>query len=113
MYMISLKLKIAVTKRLVSIIIMDIIDIIYLKRICSYPHIFVYFVKNTQGYDLGSLLRYAFIGGGVLSPMLYGWYRVLDKRMPGTAIGTSIKKAVIDVVVCGIPYYSVFYCGKF
>ena len=44
--------------------------------------------------------------------MLYGWYKILDKRMPGTSIATSIKKSVIDVVGCGIPYYSAFYCGK-
>jgi len=67
--------------------------------------------NGEKGYDFGSLLRYAFIGSGILSPMLYGWYKILDKRMPGTSIATSIKKSVIDVVGCGIPYYSAFYCG--
>ena len=66
----------------------------------------------SQGYDFDSLLRYAFVGGGVLSPMLYGWYRILDKRLPGTTTKISIQKAVIDVVFCGIPYYTAFYCGK-
>ena len=47
-----------------------------------------------------------------MSPMLYGWYRVLDKWMPGTSTMISIKKSVIDVLGCGIPYYSAFYCGK-
>ena len=45
--------------------------------------------------------------------MLYGWYRLLDRRMPDTGTVTSIKKAAIDVIIAGIPYYSAFYCGMY
>ena len=63
-------------------------------------------------YDFKGLFRYALLGSCVLGPSLYGWYKVLDKAMPGRSTKAVVTKTLSDTLLLGVPYYTSFYACK-
>ena len=54
--------------------------------------------------------RYVAFGSLFSAPVLFAWYRALDRLLPG-APGAALvaKKVLLDATVLAIPYYSAFY----
>jgi hypothetical protein len=46
-----------------------------------------------KDYRLQTVGHYVVIGGCVFSPVLYSWYKWLDKAFPGTTSRVVMKKA--------------------
>ena len=65
--------------------------------------------EERQKYNGASVLQYSVVGGCVFSPTLHYWYRWLDRVVPGAGGGAVVRKVVLDIVVFGAPYYTVFY----
>ena len=70
------------------------------------------FLLALQKYNLKSLTRYGFLGGLVLGPSLYGWYKVLDHFMPGKSFRIIAIKTSLDTFFLGVPYYATYYSGN-
>jgi Mpv17-like protein len=62
-------------------------------------------------YDTGSLQRYFTIGTCAISPTLYLWYKWLDKKLPGTAVKTVVKKCLMDQFMMTPNILIMFYVG--
>ena len=45
------------------------------------------------------------------APVLFAWYRALDKLLPGATTVVVAKKVFLDATVLAIPYYSAFFFG--
>ena len=60
-------------------------------------------------FDWDSLKRHGIVGSCIIGPVLYSYYFVLDKRLPGTSAKTVLIKVGCDVVFANIVYYWLFY----
>lgn len=52
--------------------------------------------KPKQDIDYASVGRFGAVGTIIYAPSLYYWYKWLDKKFPGTAPKTIVKKMLID-----------------
>lgn len=64
------------------------------------------------GFNRDAILRIVGMGTFAMAPALYGWYKVLDARLPGKAWATVAKKLALDATVASVPLYSAFYIGR-
>ena len=55
--------------------------------------------------------RYVAFGSLFSAPVLFAWYRALDRLLPGASAAVVAKKVFLDATVLAIPYYSAFYVG--
>uniref|UniRef100_A0A336MAQ7 CSON014526 protein n=1 Tax=Culicoides sonorensis TaxID=179676 RepID=A0A336MAQ7_CULSO len=67
--------------------------------------------KPPEELDKPTLARYAIMGTFIYSPMLFFWYRWLDKFLPGTARKTIVKKLLMDQFLFTPPLLGVFFTG--
>ncbi|CAH1396174.1 unnamed protein product [Nezara viridula] len=59
--------------------------------------------------DKGALVRYAVVGSGINSNMLYFWYKWLDKKYTGTVPKIILKKLLLDQFVMTPQLLTAFY----
>uniref|UniRef100_A0A8P0TQ36 Mitochondrial inner membrane protein Mpv17 n=1 Tax=Canis lupus familiaris TaxID=9615 RepID=A0A8P0TQ36_CANLF len=52
--------------------------------------------RGLRGHQTGRTLTMAFLGCGFVGPVVGGWYRVLDRLIPGTAKADALKKMLLD-----------------
>lgn len=64
-----------------------------------------------EPYDFALIGRYGVLGTFVFPPLLYGWYKILDGRLIGTATKTVIAKVFIDQAVSAPVILGLFYTG--
>ena len=55
--------------------------------------------------------RYVAFGSVFSAPVLFTWYRALDRLLPGASAAVVAKKVFLDATVLAVPYYSAFYVG--
>ena len=60
-------------------------------------------------FDWKSLQRHGLVGSGIIGPVLYSYYFVLDKKLPGCSARTVILKTACDCVFANLVYYFLFY----
>ncbi|XP_050303602.1 mpv17-like protein [Anthonomus grandis grandis] len=65
--------------------------------------------KSTEALDVQSIGRLGIYGTAVGGPLLAVWYRFLDKKLPGAATKTVIKKLLIDQFIFTPPLLVIFY----
>ena len=56
-----------------------------------------------------SLRRHALVGSCVIGPLLYSYYFILDRQLPGSSTRTVLKKIACDCVCLNMVYYFLFY----
>ena len=61
---------------------------------------------------MGLIGRYWVLGTAVFPPILYGWYKILDGRLIGTATKTVVTKVILDQAVSAPVILFLFYTGK-
>uniref|UniRef100_A0A023F7S6 Putative conserved plasma membrane protein n=1 Tax=Triatoma infestans TaxID=30076 RepID=A0A023F7S6_TRIIF len=59
--------------------------------------------------DKASLLRYAVVGCGINSNLLYYWYRWLDRTLPGSNLKIVTKKLLLDQCLLTPQIVVIFY----
>lgn len=64
-----------------------------------------------QDIDKPTLGRYAIMGTFVYSPILYNWYKWLDKTFPGTAKRIVLRKLLLDQFILTPPLLVIFFTG--
>ncbi|GAB0099571.1 mpv17-like protein [Sergentomyia squamirostris] len=69
------------------------------------------FAKPPEAIDQTALGRYAVMGTFIYSPILYGWYKWLDKRYVGTALKILLPKLAMDQFVLTPVLLVVFFTG--
>nr|XP_023406301.1 protein Mpv17 isoform X2 [Loxodonta africana] len=52
--------------------------------------------RGLQGYQAGRTLTMVSLGCGFVGPVIGGWYRVLDRLIPGTTKVDALKKMLLD-----------------
>ena len=60
-------------------------------------------------FNWESLQRHGLVGSCVIGPLLYSWYYVLDKRLPGSSTRTVMLKVACDLIIANLAYYCAFY----
>jgi len=65
-----------------------------------------------KDYDYVTTARMSVVGGVGLAPCLYGWYRILDRLLPGKTMQVLVKKVIVDQLVAGSMGISIFYIGQ-
>ena len=60
-------------------------------------------------FNWKSLQRHGLVGSCVIGPLLYSWYYVLDKRLPGSSTRTVLLKVACDLIIANLAYYCAFY----
>ena len=60
-------------------------------------------------FNWESLQRHGLVGSCVIGPLLYSWYYVLDKRLPGSSTRTVLLKVACDLIIANLAYYCAFY----
>ena len=60
-------------------------------------------------FDWKSLQRHGLVGSSVIGPLLYSWYYVLDKVLPGARTKTVLLKVACDLIIANLAYYCAFY----
>lgn len=68
-------------------------------------------VEKPQGdhLDIARLARMTTFGGLIDTPILYVWYSFLDKRFTSVALGTVMKKTILDQLICAPMVYVAFF----
>ncbi|CAO1422951.1 unnamed protein product [Diamesa serratosioi] len=61
--------------------------------------------------DKSTLTRYAAMGTLVYSPILFNWYRWLDKTFPGTTKRIIFRKLMLDQFLLTPPLLCIFFIG--
>lgn len=61
--------------------------------------------------DYAHSARMTFIGGGVLAPVYYGWYKALDYALKGKSTNTVLIKIALDQIIAGSAGIGLFYTG--
>ena len=56
-----------------------------------------------------SLRRHGMVGSCVIGPLLYSYYFILDRQLPGSSTRTVLKKIACDCVCLNMVYYFLFY----
>ena len=69
-------------------------------------------MADSKLYDLTSSSKMAMFGGGVVAPMVFHVYRILDRKLPGTTLKVICKKVLFDQGVMGLVGTVLFYTGK-
>ena len=64
-----------------------------------------------RSFDLSAAGRYVAFGSLFSAPVLFAWYRALDRFLPGATAPVVAKKVFLDATVLAIPYYSAFFFG--
>ncbi|XP_055630141.1 mpv17-like protein [Toxorhynchites rutilus septentrionalis] len=64
-----------------------------------------------QDLDKPTLGRYAIMGTFIYSPILYNWYKWLDKTFPGTARRIIVRKLLLDQFILTPPLLVIFFTG--
>ncbi|XP_070501123.1 mpv17-like protein [Chironomus tepperi] len=64
-----------------------------------------------QDIDKPTLARYGIMGTLIYSPILYNWYKWLDRSFPGTAKKTILRKLLLDQFLLTPPLLVIFYTG--
>jgi hypothetical protein len=60
-------------------------------------------------FNWKSLQRHGLVGSCVIGPLLYSWYYVLDKGLPGASTRTVLLKVACDCICANLAYYCAFY----
>ena len=60
-------------------------------------------------FNLKSLRRHGLVGSCVMGPLLYSYYFILDRQLPGSSTRTVLKKIACDCVCLNMVYYFLFY----
>ncbi|XP_077285875.1 mpv17-like protein [Arctopsyche grandis] len=69
-------------------------------------------ITNTpKEYDFGTVGRYAVMGTTLYAPILFTWYRWLDKKYVGTTAKIIVKKLLLDQFVITPPLLVIFFVG--
>jgi len=68
--------------------------------------------EEQQSVDFSSSWRMATIGAGLLAPIYFGWYKILDGTIRGTSWKIILGKTAIDQVVAGTLGTCLFYTGE-
>lgn len=58
------------------------------------------------------LVNMGFMGGCILAPVFYQWYKYLDKIVVGKGAAVIVKKVVLDQLVASTFSICIFYIGK-
>jgi hypothetical protein len=66
-------------------------------------------VKKYDWPGTARIMTIAFCGYG---PVLYYWYKGLDKYLPGKSVRTVLAKSALDLFVMSPPCLFLFYVGK-
>lgn len=61
--------------------------------------------------DKPTLGRYAIMGTFIYSPILYNWYKWLDRAFPGTTKKIILRKLLLDQFILTPPLLVIFYTG--
>ena len=65
--------------------------------------------SQQKDIDWKSLKRHACVGGGVIGPVLYTYYSLLDHKLPGISGRVVAFKVACDVIFANVIYYCLFY----
>jgi len=65
--------------------------------------------QEHQSFDFARLARMTTFGGFIDTPILYVWYSFLDKRFTSVALGTVMKKTILDQMICAPMVYVGFF----
>jgi hypothetical protein len=66
-------------------------------------------IQQVPNKDYTTSARMATVGGGVMAPVFYGWYKLLDKHMAGTSMRLIVKKVIVDQAIAGSLSVVLFY----
>ncbi|CAH0584421.1 unnamed protein product [Chrysodeixis includens] len=55
--------------------------------------------REKPDYNFRAAARIAAVGSGIYAPILYYWYRYLDKKFSGTAVKTVMTKVACDQLI--------------
>lgn len=67
--------------------------------------------STPQEIDKPTLGRYAVMGTLIYSPILFNWYKWLDRTFPGTTKKIIVRKLLLDQFVLTPPLLVIFYTG--
>jgi Mpv17-like protein len=67
--------------------------------------------STPQDIDKPTLARYAVMGTFVYSPILFNWYKWLDRTFPGTTRKIIVRKLLLDQFILTPPLLVIFYVG--
>lgn len=73
--------------------------------------IFIAQTATPEDIDKPTLARYAAMGTLVYSPILFNWYKWLDRTFPGTAGRIIVRKLLLDQFILTPPLLVIFYTG--
>ncbi|XP_030745838.1 mpv17-like protein isoform X2 [Sitophilus oryzae] len=65
--------------------------------------------KPSKPLDTATIGRYAIYGTSIGGPLVSLWYKFLDKKLPGTAVKTIVKKMLVDQFIFTPQLLVVFY----
>jgi hypothetical protein len=65
--------------------------------------------KNDEGFDFTRLMRMTTFGSLIDTPILYIWYKFLDKRFTATTLPIVMKKTILDQLICAPIVYVGFF----
>ena len=68
--------------------------------------------QGVPKYEFDNAQKMAAYGGFVAAPIMFYWYQFLDAKLPGVALKTVLKKAVIDQTIVGFGLGTLFYICK-
>lgn len=60
--------------------------------------------KSLNAVDAGRSLRFGIIGLSIVAPGRVGWYKVLEKKLPGSTPTTVLKKLALDQICFAPPF---------
>jgi hypothetical protein len=66
-------------------------------------------IQQVPTKDYVTSARMSAVGGGVMAPVFYGWYKFLDRYMFGSSMKLVIKKVIIDQAIAGSLSVLLFY----
>lgn len=69
-------------------------------------------ISGKKKVDLKSAARVSTVGATLYGPFYYYWYRILEKKIPGTATRNIVKKVVIDQAIAGSGGVFTFFVGQ-
>ncbi|KAG8188926.1 hypothetical protein JTE90_014978 [Oedothorax gibbosus] len=67
--------------------------------------------KERGKLDWATVGRFGLIGLGCIGPLLFGWYRVLDRALPATSSGAVAKKVLADQLISSTSCIAIFFTG--